>query len=90
MTLESQMAQRNSPKILSRKNYCTCGALKCIKPPKLCKISIFYGNMRPLIQWLRVDIERPNSQDTRESDGSIKFTKNLLKKYFLHLRRFKE
>jgi hypothetical protein len=27
MTLESKMAEQNSPKNFSRNNYCTCGAL---------------------------------------------------------------
>jgi hypothetical protein len=69
ITLESQMAQQNSPKIFSRKNYCTCGVLKCKKPPKSSKMSILNGKMRTLNVLLRDDIVNMECLDTTGSEG---------------------
>jgi hypothetical protein len=69
MKLKSHLAQQNSPKIFSRKNYCTCGALKCNKPPKSSKMSSFNLKLRPLNVLLRVDNVNMEGQDTTESEG---------------------
>jgi hypothetical protein len=69
MTLESKMAEQNSPKNFSRNNYCTCDALKCKKATKSSKMSIYYGNMRPLRVLLRVDIANMDCLDTTKSKG---------------------
>jgi len=44
---------------------------------------------RPLNRLRRVDIESPTWHDTKESDGSTIFTKNLLKKKFIALAALK-
>ena len=85
MTLDSQMAQKSSPKIFSKKSYHTCGAFKSKKPLKSSKKSVFNGKLRPLYRRRRLDIESLNSHDIRLSDGSKKFTKNLFKKYLIVL-----
>ena len=80
MTLDSQMAQKSLPKIFLKKSYCTCGAFKSKKPQKSSKKSVFNGISRPFCRSRRVDNESLNSHDISQSDGSKKFTKNLLKK----------
>jgi hypothetical protein len=69
MTLESQMAQQNSPKTFSRNNNCTCGALKCIKPPKSSEMTRLNGKMRPLNVLLRADFINMDCLDTTKSKG---------------------
>ena len=64
---------------LHRKKYCNIGALNSKKTPTSSIYSFCKGKMRPLNRSRRVDIESPNWHDTRESDGSTVFTKNLLK-----------
>jgi hypothetical protein len=68
MTLDSQIAQKSSPKIFSKKSYLTFGAFKSKKPPKSSKKSIINGKLRPLYRWRRVDIVNMNSLGTTESN----------------------
>jgi uncharacterized protein YunC (DUF1805 family) len=82
------MAQQNSLKIFSRKNYCTCGAFECKKPPKSGKMYIFNGKMRTLIVLLRVDIVNMDCLDTTGSEGWIKFTLSVPRNYLLHCNHF--
>jgi len=90
MILESQMAQQFSIKIFSRNIYITWGALKSKKTPKSIQISFYRGKMTPLNWSLRFDIETPHWHDTRESDGKLIFSKNLLQQHLYNLRLFKE
>jgi hypothetical protein len=53
------------------------------------KVSFCNGELAPLNQWLRVDIDSPYYYDNRESAGTTNFTKYQLKKKLLHLQRFK-
>jgi hypothetical protein len=66
--------------LFSEKNDCTYGALKSRNPVTSIKVSFYKGKIRPLIQWLRVDIVNMDCLNTSVSNGATFITHTLLRK----------
>jgi len=72
----------NFNKYLLKKKLFYLRRVKELKPPKSTYVFFYIWKMRPLHWPRRVDIVGQHWHDTKDSDGSTNFNKNLLKKNY--------